>query len=118
MKHSLIRLSLIAAIGASPLLALSQGTAPDASPGPTPNAPAQDSNGGMRPSDTAPSPVTPSANSYNSQPDVTTSADTAGAKPKAKHTTKRKTQVKHAPSSTSGGSDSTMPSGSSTSGTN
>jgi len=66
MRISLIRLSLIAAFGAAPLLA---------------------SAGGVTPSDT-----TPAANSYNSQPDVPTTADTAGATPSP---TKHHKHVKH-----------------------
>ncbi len=64
MKNTLIRLSLIAAVGAAPLLvSAQQGAAPGA---PTPG-------------------LTPSANSYNSQPDTSTTADTAGATPSTKH---------------------------------
>jgi hypothetical protein len=67
MKIAFIRMSLIAAVGAAPLLV---------------------SAAGVSPSDT-----TPAANSYNSQPDVRTTADTAGATPS---TTMHHKHVKHA----------------------
>ena len=66
MKNALIRMSLIAAVGAAPLLVSAQGVAPSS--------------------------TTPSSNSYTSQPDTPTAADTAGATPT---TTKHHKHVKH-----------------------
>ncbi|MDB5799962.1 MAG: hypothetical protein JWL63_901 [Rhodocyclales bacterium] len=115
IRNAIMRLSLFAAIGATPMLAISQGASQGATPGQAPNvSPNSDSDTmppeivpGASPRSTKPG-TNPTANSYNSQPDVPTTADTAGAKPKAKHSTTkhRKAQVKRSPADTSSTGDS------------